>query len=235
MPVLVVPASAAPGLINSSTLQGLEAVCNVGSRAGTKDGSVDAWVQVTITPVGNAAGSGPVTPDAWGRFMHVCIEFTQPQSWRGKRRRQVPAFSYDAGPSSMYVECDPGFFWIGSWAALFVTGGTVGDKYNVTMTTATAKQEADARCTDGEAPYYQVDVMEPACEFQLTAISTAVDINVALPGFAEYHSRFRLVSGVGSWGGVALAARPGSPVAWLPMGAPITTGPATVYQTGGGV
>lgn len=235
MPVVPVPPGATPGVINTSTLIPLEALCNVGSRQGTRDGSVDAWVQVVITPAGDA----PPTPDAWGRFLHVCIEFVQPDDWTGKRRRQVPAWSYNDGPSSMFVESDPGWFWIGSWARFHATGGTPGDKYNITMTTVTAKQESDARMKDGDADPFQVDVFEPPCKFRLSALSTATgdNPNPALPGFAQYHSLFRLVRGQATWGGVPVAIIGGATgkSSWLPLNVPITTAVTTVYQTAGAV
>jgi hypothetical protein len=232
MPVLTVPSTAVPGTLNSETIQFMESICNVGSRVGATDGSVDAWVQVCIVPVGD------VGPDAFGRFMHVCVEFSQPAEERGKRRRNVPAWSYVDGPSPIFIECDPGWLWIGSTARVGVTGGRVGDQYNVTMTTGTMKQESDSRLSTDDAPFYQVDVFEPPFEGVLTALSTADTDHptVALPGFARHHSKFRIVAGAGTWGGVPI--RPGGydeDKNWLPLSGPITVGLNTIYQTKGAV
>jgi hypothetical protein len=227
MPIATVPANAQPGVISTETLFSLESICDVGSLEGVRNRSVSAWVQVCITPFGEVA------PDAWGRYFHVCIEFAQPEQWLGKRRMQVPAWSTIVGPGSFYVECDPAWYWIGSWAKFWGTGGRSGDKYNVTMTVATMQQESDARLSDGNPPFYQVDVFEPACLFQLTSMSMA-DINnelVALPGIADHHGRFWLHSGTATWGGIPVVAGGKS----LPLNAPIATGTNTIYMTGGGV
>lgn len=206
---------------------GLDAICDVGSVAGTRDGSVSAWVQVCVVPVGAA------TPDAWGRFLHVVVEFVQPQEWVGKRRRQAPATS--DGPGTLQVECDPGTYWIGTWARFWLTGGTPGDKYSVSMSTATMQQESDARLVRGDFPFQQVDVFEPACQFQLTQLSTASDDQLAVPGPALNHSLLWLVQpgGGATWGGAPLTT-----VGWhnrVPLCAPVTTGRDTIYRTGGAV
>ena len=235
VPVIPVPLSANPGVLDNTTLVGLEAVCNVGSRIGVKDGSVSALMQVCIAPVGGVGGGGPetVAPDAFGRYFHLCIEFVSPREWKGKRRRQVPNWAYDDNPTPVLLECDAEFYWIGSWARFHGTGGTAGDKYLVTMTEATMQQEADARVAMGDGPFQQVDVFEPPCVGKLTAISlaTADHPQVALPAFPKYHSEFRLLTGTGTWGGMALAGQ----TRWLPICGPITTGMATIYQTRGRV
>ena len=228
MPIVQVPAGATPGVIDSSTLVAIDSVCDVGSRAGAADSSVSAWVQVCITP------AGVVTPDAFGRFFHVCIEFAQPVDWIGKRRRQVPAWSTVANPSAMFVECDPGWFWIGTAARFHGTGGTAGDKYNVTMTTVTYQQQSDTRLRRDDPPFYQVDVFEPACHFQLTSLSLATHDAPSVPIIGmipAHHSRFRVRVGTATWGGVTV-----TPISRaLPLDAPITTGVNTIYQTGGAV
>ena len=235
MPVQSVPQGATPGLLNPSTLIQMDSICDVGSRAGSRDGSVGAWVNVTILPVGNAAGTGPVTPDAWGRFLHVCIQFVQPAQWRGKRRRGVPNWDVNSQPNLMQVECDPGWFWIGTQARFCATGGVAGDRYNITMTEATMRQESDARLSRDDPPFYQVDLFEDACRYRLTSLSTSSGGLSALPGIADHHSLFRLVNGTATWGGARLD--PGTAVSskWVPTNAPITVGVNAIYQTGGGV
>jgi hypothetical protein len=229
MPVVKVPANAEPGVLTKATMIGLDAICDVGSMAGVVDGSVSAWVQVCITPIGS------VTPDAFGRFLHVVIEFAQPNAWRGKRRRQVPSWSTTDQPNSFFVECDPGLFWVGTWAKFWAGGGTPGDAYNVTMTVSTMQQEADALEARDVPVFYQrqVDVFEPACLFMLTAQSMADSREplIAMPGPAYHHSRLRLVAGSASWGGVPLI--PGGKS--VPLNAPIVIGTSTIIQTFGGV
>jgi hypothetical protein len=227
MPVLPVPLGATPGVLDNTTLLDLNSVCDIGSLMGTLDGTVSAWIQLCIVPFGS------VSPDAWGRFLHVCLEFVQPAEWIGARRRQVPGLSYDTNPTPMRIECDPGWFRIWSPARVYATGGVAGDKYLITMTAGTERQESDTRLRAGDPPFYQVDVSEPACRFRLTAnsLATFAAPSVSLPGFAIHHSIFRVVSGTGSWGGNALTGAS----KWLPLNAPITTGVNTIYQTGGGV
>ena len=237
MVAITVPPGATPGVLTSETMVSLDAVCNVGSRAGTRDGSVSAWVCVCITPLRGAGGSETqVTPDSCGRFMHVVVEFVQPPEWIGKRRREDPGWSTTPGPGTLKVECDPGIFWIGTWARLHAAGGTPGDVYDVTITMATMQQEADARLQRGDdPPFGQVDVFEPSFQFTLTSLSTAdVDNpNVLLEGacLPAHHTGFRLLQGTATWGGFALTQTGNV----LSLNAPITTGVNTIYQTCGGV
>jgi hypothetical protein len=224
MPVVPVPAGASPGVLTNETMLSMDSICDVGS--------LGAWVQVSIVPVPNGgANGGPVTPDAFGRFMHVCVEFTQPDEWLGKRRRQVPNWSSDDKPNSLRIECDPGWFWIGTLARFYLTGGNPGDKYTVTMTESTTPQQVDSRL--GEEPIYMVDVFQPPCQFALTSQSTATVLNpnIVLPGPALHHSMIELVQGSMVWGGTPITA----PRSRLPLSAPITTGLSTIYKTLGAV
>jgi hypothetical protein len=226
VPVQRVPIGAEPGVLTSATMIAGPAICDLGSRQGARDGSVSGWIEVAIVPIGT------VTPDAWGRLMHVVLKFTQPENWNGKRRRSVPNWSPYEDPGAMLVECDPGTFWIGTQCTIMFTGGTTGDLYDITITESTSQQQADSRPysrTTTEAPY-QVDVFEPNCKFKLTAFGVG-DAGSPPPGIPFHHRKFRLIAGTATYGGAAIA--PGTK--WLPLNAPIALGSGCLYQTGGGV
>jgi hypothetical protein len=129
----------------------------------------------------------------------------------------------------MLIECDPGTFWIGTQCQIMMTGGTPGDSYDVTITESTSQQQSDSRRAALDPPFYQVDVFEPDCQFVLTSFGVGAAGNPP-PGLALHHTKFSVVAGTATYGGVAI-----TPTRWLPLNASITIGANTIYQTAGGV
>jgi hypothetical protein len=157
MAIVPVPDGNAPGVYTSRL--SLATLCDIGpSREGKVGGG---RVSVTIKPV-DAVGD-PITMDAGGMPLHLLWEFAVPTIGLGRRRKNLPRWQPDdVRPiDPILVETDPGLFWVGSDAALYLVGGTPGDKYQVTATQWTPYDFPEDAA---------IDVYEPPFDFRLTAI-----------------------------------------------------------------
>lgn len=166
-------------------------LCDAGAdtRGGrTKPG---AWVAVTIQAVGTC------TPDANGRMLHAIMRFAIPGAQDCKRRRNVQQYSPNGVGvnDAIEVEFDHGTGWIGTKAELFLTGGTAGDIYDVTITEDVPRDQTD--------PDRVIDVYEDAFQFRLTSYLVVPDPAppapppgyTVLPTPPAYHQWFYVVQG----------------------------------------
>jgi hypothetical protein len=183
-----------------------------------------AWVHVTIRP------AGPVTADLKGQFLHCRFVFAQPPESRSKRREYQKDFQptpvnpgQEQGRPAIQVDCDPGVYWIGTSATLFLVGGTQGDVYEVTVTQSVTRAETRES--------HEIDLYEPPFEFWLTTHAAGAG-PIAPP---EHHSLIRVVQGQISSGGLNVGNGIGLASFTLPVPTNTilaTTGP-TIFQTGG--
>jgi hypothetical protein len=165
--------------------------CDIGPSAANPAGG---WVNVVIRAADPV--NSPVTPDAAGQYLHCLWKFAKPRGGWGRRRETVGNYQ-PAGVGAgegLWVETDPGWFWLGSPAHLAFMGGTPGDSYFVTVDASTPYDDLTG----------QLDVWEPRFRFSLTS-RFVVPVNPeeqTIPGFTPFplpyphhHSWFEVEAG----------------------------------------
>jgi hypothetical protein len=187
-----------------------------------------AWIAISIQAVGSCM------PDASGRMYHGVMKFYIPGLDRvGKRRRCVGTYTPEvvALNETIDIAMDQGTGWVGSKAALFLTGGTPGDVYDVTITEDIPRDETD--------PERVIDVYEDPFRYRLTSyfVVPEVDGHVVFADFPAppaYHQWFEVVSGSAALlmsGGARLPLDEGSKP--IPLSSPKIQVTSGVYLTKG--
>lgn len=165
-------------------------------------------VVVTIDPVGDP------TRDANGRLLHCLLRFARPEEAVTVGFRQVAEYAAD-GPSGTIkpvdIECDAGTYYLPSSVALFLTGGTEGDAYDVTITS-----------------HYPRCMPSKYLEVWLTSLATSSEAGIA-PIYAKHQNVCRVLAGSAQLAGLSLGTM--IPVS---RGQPVRVGVGAncVYQTG---
>lgn len=181
-----------------------------------------AYIQVRVLQDVNAAGvPGACTPDAAGRLLHPLWKFVRPRQGRRGKRRQIYPNWPPAGLGSQYqvwVETDPGCYWIGTAASVFFVGGTPGDKYFVSVAYSTPRDDRD--------PDRAIDVYEKAFQFRLSSLIVSPDGFTNFQAAPDWHTHFQIQAG---------PAQIVSPLGIVPLGSTPLDKPAPLnlglYQT----
>src|SRR6185437_12555350 len=136
MAIVVVPDGASPGVYTGDATAGGPSLCDLYAVKGLPP---SAWLAISIAP---RAGT-TVTPDAQGCFLHCLFKWSQPVELRGQRRQILLPPQGQKMQQEVYVETDPGTYWVGSDAELRFLGGTPGDEYEVEITAYVIRHELD--------------------------------------------------------------------------------------------
>jgi len=182
-----------PGDLSQAT--GAVPLCDLGPEFENKIPPA-AWVNVSI----RAAVPGEAAPDAAGRFLHCVFEFAHPRVTVGKRRSVVANWAPSLpaklkAQDPIFVECDPGCYWIGTPCNVRFTGGRKGDLYDVAVTIDVTRQV--------QKPSDSFDTFEDPFRFALTSVVTYNALSPALPTPPQWHTDFELIQG-----GVTVAGFP---------------------------
>lgn len=234
MSIVVVPAGAVPGDF-SQAVKGPD-ICDLWPAGGIPPAG---WVGVSIQPLTNGAGSGPVTPDSHGQFLHLLVRFARPKRGlpdsygqvdkAGKRREHITGYSPTGIPESnpIQVETDPGSYWIGTDAEIYFIGGTPGDRYEVTACAGTVRQEVERKKS--------IDLMEPPFVFSLTSIfAPEGGTFVNFPALPLYHQWLEVVQGFVKLAGVVIPLDASyGPGGRIPLNIPTLSVSTGIYRTGG--
>ncbi len=173
-------------------------LCDVGADTlrGTKPA---AWVAIAIKAIGTC------TPDEFGRMLHARVRFAIPGAQvNGKRHRIVDTWTPPGVPvnSPIEVSLDHGTGWIGTKAAVYLVGGTNGDKYDVTIS-ENIPRDVVGRDIERDGVDFRrvVDVYEDPFRFRLTSYFVVPSPEgggrgyVPFPEPPPYHQWFQVISG----------------------------------------